>query len=79
MESLCDVDEFREESIPWLAECGRVLSLSIPITLSEVLTYFGYLVTTAQVGNIGLEYWKSRQLSALTLGRSVFHLTGLSL
>ena len=74
MDSSCDVDEFREESMPWLAECGRVLSLSIPITLSEVLTYFGYLVTTAQVGNIG-----SRQLSALTLGRSVFHLTGLSL
>ena len=56
------------------AETKRVVRLAWPVTASEVLTYMAYLLTTAQVGHIG-----SHELSALTLGRSVFHLTGLSL
>lgn len=51
-----------------------IIKLAIPVTASDVLTYFAYLLTTAQVGHMG-----SHELSALTLGRSIFHLTGLSL
>ncbi|PNH09442.1 Multidrug and toxin extrusion protein 1 [Tetrabaena socialis] len=55
-------------------EARRVLSLAVPISVSEVVSFFAYLITTAQVGHLG-----SLQLSAITLARSVFHVTGLSL
>ena len=56
------------------SECKRVLALAIPVTTSEVLAFLAYLISTAQVGRIG-----SMELSAITLGRSIFHITGLSL
>ncbi|KAG2447110.1 hypothetical protein HYH02_007858 [Chlamydomonas schloesseri] len=56
------------------AESKRVLGLAVPISLSEVVSFFAYLVTTAQVGHLG-----PLELSAITLARSVFHITGLSL
>ena len=56
------------------SECKRVLALAIPVTTSEVLAFLAYLISTAQVGRIG-----SVELSAITLGRSIFHITGLSL
>ena len=54
-------------------EC-RVLALSVPVSASEVLSFGSYLITTAQVGHLG-----SLELSAVVLGRSVYHITGLSL
>ncbi|GLI61472.1 hypothetical protein VaNZ11_003869 [Volvox africanus] len=55
-------------------EAKRVLSLAVPISLSEVVSFIAYLITTAQVGGLG-----RLELSAITLARSVFHITGLSL
>ncbi|GAX79083.1 hypothetical protein CEUSTIGMA_g6523.t1 [Chlamydomonas eustigma] len=55
-------------------ECKRVLSIALPITASQSLSFLSYLITTAQVGSLG-----PQALSALTLGRSIFHVTGLSL
>ncbi|KAG2501547.1 hypothetical protein HYH03_000054 [Edaphochlamys debaryana] len=57
----------------WL-ESKKVLRLAVPISLSNVIAFGGSLVTTAQVGHLG-----SLELSAITLARSVFHVTGLSL
>ncbi|KAG1652556.1 hypothetical protein FOA52_013294 [Chlamydomonas sp. UWO 241] len=67
----CKLVEERHDAA---AEGRRVLGLALPISTSEALSFGAYLITTAQVGRIG-----SAQLSAITLARSTFHITGLSL
>ncbi|GFR48036.1 hypothetical protein Agub_g9868 [Astrephomene gubernaculifera] len=73
-----DVDSYGAKAQGFLVgfwpEAKRVLSLALPISLSEVVSYFAYLITTAQVGYLG-----ALELSAITLARSVYHITGLSL
>ncbi|GLC34912.1 hypothetical protein PLESTB_001177300 [Pleodorina starrii] len=58
----------------WWPECKRVLRLAVPVSLSEVVSFVAYLITTAQVGRLG-----TLELSAITLARSVYHITGMSL
>ncbi|GAX79084.1 hypothetical protein CEUSTIGMA_g6524.t1 [Chlamydomonas eustigma] len=55
-------------------ELKKVLYIFWPVSASEVLQFLSYAITTAQVGHIG-----SAELSAITLGRSIYHITGLSL
>jgi|LauGreDrversion4_1035100.scaffolds.fasta_scaffold589518_2 Na+-driven multidrug efflux pump len=66
--------EDAEEIAHFGLECRRVLSLAIPVTTSEVLAFTAYIISTAQIGRMG-----SVELSAITLARSIFHITGLSL
>ena len=69
-----EISDDDDECVSVGSECKRVFALAIPVTTSEVLAFLAYLISTAQVGRIG-----SMELSAITLGRSIFHITGLSL
>mmetsp|Transcript_14027 Transcript_14027/g.30361 ORF Transcript_14027/g.30361 Transcript_14027/m.30361 type:complete len:522 (-) Transcript_14027:229-1794(-) len=64
--------EERKESV--ISEFRRVLALAIPVMSSEVLSFASYLITTAQIGHLG-----SAELSAITLARTTYHITGYSL
>ncbi len=52
----------------------RVFALSWPVSCNQILSFLAYMITTSQIGNYG-----RNELSAVTLGRSVYHITGLSL
>ena len=69
-----DSSEEFEEKTHFVLESRRVLALAIPVTTSEVLAFTAYIISTAQIGRIG-----SVELSAITLARSIFHISGLSL
>ncbi|KAI8474501.1 MAG: mate-domain-containing protein [Monoraphidium minutum] len=64
----------REGSREWGAEAGRLLHLSIPLSVMSVLTYLGRMITLSQVGALG-----ALQQSSMALANTLFNITGLSL
>ncbi|KAL6750327.1 hypothetical protein V8C86DRAFT_3183346 [Haematococcus lacustris] len=59
---------------PCTDEAKRVLALALPVSAAEILSFASYLVTTSMIGQVG-----AQALSAFTLARTVYHITGLSL
>ena len=62
------------QKLRFFAEANRIMGLAAPVTVSEVISFLAYVISTAKAGELG-----PMELSAITLGRSVYHITGLSL